>query len=77
MISLRSVLREIPDTRGKKGRIHRLEAILGLILLSMLTGRTGMMAAYRLGRTLSRSQLVHNSTDLGSDVTASPPATRR
>lgn len=57
MISVRSVLREIPDTRGKKGRLHRLEAILGLILLSMLTGRTGMMAAYRLGRTLSRSQL--------------------
>ena len=57
MISVRSVLREVPDSRGKKGRLHRLEAILGLILLSMLTGRTGMMAAYRLGRSLSRTQL--------------------
>jgi len=57
MVSVRSILREIPDSRGKKGRLHRLEAILGLILLSMLTGRKGMMAAFRLGRSLSRSQL--------------------
>lgn len=57
MISVRSILREIPDSRGKKGRQHSLEAILGLILLSMLMGRTGMMAAYRLGRSLSRAQL--------------------
>lgn len=39
MISLRSVLREVPDSRGKKEQLHRLEAILGLILLSMLSGR--------------------------------------
>lgn len=57
MVSVRSVLREVPDSRGKKGRLHRLEAILGLILLSMLTGRKGMMAAFRLGRSLSRTQL--------------------
>ena len=56
-MSVRSALREIPDPRGKKGRLHSLEAILGLILLSMLMGRTGMMAAFRLGRSLSRSQL--------------------
>ena len=43
MISLRSVLREVPDSRGKKGQLHRLEAILGLILLSMLSGRKGMI----------------------------------
>jgi predicted transposase YbfD/YdcC len=57
MISVRSVLREVPDTRGKKGQVHRLEAILGLILLSMLNGRTGMKAAFHLGRSLSRKQL--------------------
>lgn len=57
MISVRSILREIPDSRGKKGRQHSLEAILGLVLLSMLMGRTGMMAAFRLGRSLSRAQL--------------------
>ncbi len=57
MLSVRSVLREVPDSRGKKGRLHSLEALLGLILLSMLTGRRGMMAAFRLGRSLSLKQL--------------------
>ncbi len=57
MISVRSVLREIPDPRGKKGRLHRLEAILGLILLSMPGGRKGMKAAFHPGRSLSRRQL--------------------
>ena len=57
MVSVRSVLRQIPDPRGKKGRLHRLEAIIGLILLSMLSGRRGMLAAHRLGRSLSRREL--------------------
>ena len=57
MISVRSVLREVPDSRGKKGQLHRLEAILGLILLSMLSGRKGMKAAFHLGRSLSGKQL--------------------
>ena len=57
MVSVRSVLRQISDPRGKKGRLHRLEAILGLILLSMLCGRKGMKAAFHLGRSLSRKQL--------------------
>lgn len=57
MVSVRSVLRKIPDPRGKKGQLHRLEAILGLILLSMLSGRRGMKAAFHLGRGLSRKQL--------------------
>lgn len=57
MASVRSVLRQLPDPRGKKGRQHPLEAILGLILLSMLSGRRGMAAAHRLGRSLTRRQL--------------------
>jgi len=57
MISVRSVLRQIPDPRGKKGRQHRLEAIVGLMLLSMLSGRRGMLAAHRLGRSLPRREL--------------------
>lgn len=57
MVSIRSILREVPDPRGKKGRRHRLEAILALILLSMLSGRRGMKAAFHLGRSLSRKQL--------------------
>ena len=57
MVSVRSVLRQIPDPRGKKGRQHPLEALIGLMLLSMLSGRKGMMAAFRLGRTLTPRQL--------------------
>lgn len=57
MVSVRSVLRQIPDPRGRKGRLHRLEAIVGLMLLSMLSGRRGMLAAHRLGRGLPRREL--------------------
>ena len=57
MVSIRSVLRTIPDPQGKKGRLHRLDAILSLILLSMLSGRKGMKAAFHPGRGLSRKHL--------------------
>ncbi len=57
MKSVRSVLFEIPDPRGKQGLQHPLEALLGLMLLSILSGRKGMRAAFRLGRRLRRSQL--------------------
>jgi hypothetical protein len=57
MISIKSVLRQVDDPRGKQGLQHPLEALLGLILLSMLSGRKGMRSAFRLGRTLSRRQL--------------------
>lgn len=57
MVSVRTLLRKVPDPRGRKGRQHPLEALLGLILLSMLSGRQGMAAAFRLGRSLSRRQL--------------------
>jgi hypothetical protein len=35
MISVRSVFRQVPDPRGKQGLQHPLEALLGLILLSI------------------------------------------
>ena len=57
MLSIKSVLRQVEDPRGKQGLQHPLAALLGLILLSMLSGRKGMRAAFRLGRTLSRRQL--------------------
>ena len=44
MVSVRSILREIPDSRGKKGRLHRLEAILGLILTLHDTVHFGVVA---------------------------------
>ena len=73
MISVRSVLREVSDPRGKKGRLHRLEAILGLILLSMLSGRKGIKAAFHLGRSLSRKQL--NQLGVRRDLNAPCHAT--
>jgi hypothetical protein len=57
LISVRSVLRQVPDPRGRQGRQHPLDALLGLVLLSMISGRKGMRAAFRLGRGLSRKQL--------------------
>ena len=57
MVSIRALLRQIPDPRGKKGRQHPLEALIGLMLLSILSGRKGMMAAFRLGRSLTPRQL--------------------
>ena len=57
MATLRTILRQVPDPRGKQGRRHPLEALLGLMLLSMLSGRKGMLAACTLGRSLTRRQL--------------------
>jgi hypothetical protein len=36
MISVKSVFQQVPDPRGKQGLQHPLEALLGLIVLSML-----------------------------------------
>ncbi len=57
MVSIQSVLYQVPDQRVKQGRQHPLPALLGLILLSMLSGRQGMRSVFRLGRRLSRKQL--------------------
>ena len=58
MQTVRSILRQVPDPRGKKGRQHPLEALLGLMLLSILNGRKGCAAAFRLGRSLTSKQLL-------------------
>jgi len=57
MVSMLSVLQEVPDPRGRQGLLHPLHALLALMLLSMLCGRRGMMAAFRLGRGLTPRQL--------------------
>jgi len=57
MVSILSVLREIPDPRGRQGLLHPLHALLALMLLSMLRGRRGMKAAFDLGRSLTPRQL--------------------
>ena len=57
MVSVQSVLRQVPDPRGKQGLKHPLHALPGLMLLSMLSGRKGMMAAGQQGRGLTARQL--------------------
>ena len=57
MVSVQSVLRQVPDPRGKRGLKHPLHALLGLMLLSMLNGCKGMMAAGQQGRGLTARQL--------------------
>ena len=44
MVSVQSVLRQVPDPRGKQGLKHPLHALLGLMLLSMLSGRKGRLS---------------------------------
>ena len=57
MVSVQSVWRQVPDPRGKQGLEHPLHALPGLMLLSMLSGRKGMMAAGQQGRGLTARQL--------------------
>ena len=47
MATIGKILRQIPDPRGKQRRLHPLHALLGLIILSLLSGRKGMKAAFR------------------------------
>jgi DDE_Tnp_1-associated/Transposase DDE domain len=55
-MNLRAVLQSVPDVRGKQGQDYRLWSILALIVVSMLCGRRGCMAAFRLGRSLNERQ---------------------
>src|ERR1700704_5011019 len=55
-MKLRTVLRNVPDPRGKQGQDYVLWSILGLIVVSLLCGRRGMLAAFHLGRGLTKRQ---------------------
>ncbi len=44
MVSVQSVLRQVPDPRGKQGLKHPLHALPELMLLSMLSGRKGRLS---------------------------------
>lgn len=48
--SLFEALASLPDPRGRHGRIHPLSAVMGLIVLAMLMGRTGINSIARFGR---------------------------
>ena len=57
-MKLRTVLQNVPDPRGKQGQDYFLWSILGLIVVSLLCGRRGMLAAFHLGRCLNKRQRV-------------------
>lgn len=49
-ISLFDALALMPDPRSPRGRIHPLSAILGMVVLAMLMGRTSLIGIARFGR---------------------------
>jgi hypothetical protein len=55
-MKIREILERVPDPRGRQGREYALWSILALIVVSMLCGRQGCAAAFRLGRSLTREQ---------------------
>lgn len=55
-MNLRAVLEKVPDPRGRQGRDYPLSSILALIVISLLSGRKGMKAAFELGRSLNSRQ---------------------
>ena len=48
--SLFDELAALPDPRGSRGRVHPLSAVLGLVVLAMLMGRTSLIGIARFGR---------------------------
>jgi hypothetical protein len=48
--TLFDILAEMPDPRGRHGRIHPLPAVLGLVALALLMGRTSLIGIARFGR---------------------------
>ena len=57
MITVQLILRQVPGPVGLQGIQQPLFAVTDLILLSLMSGRKGMKAAFHLGRSLSRPQL--------------------
>jgi hypothetical protein len=55
-MKLKDQLQKMPDPRGLQGRDYRLWSILSLIIVGLLCGRRGLMAVFRLGRSLTVAQ---------------------
>ncbi|WP_252733554.1 transposase family protein [Paracoccus marinaquae] len=55
-LNLRLILERVPDPRGRQGRDYPLWSILALIVVSLVSGRKGMKAAFELGRSLNSRQ---------------------
>lgn len=55
-MNLRLILEQVPDPRGRQGRDYPLWSIQALIVVSLVSGRKGMKAAFELGRSLNSRQ---------------------
>ena len=55
-MKLKAVLQKVSDPRGKQGQDYALWAILNLIIVGFLCGKRGLMAVFRLGRSLNATQ---------------------
>lgn len=49
-ITLFDALAQMPDPRSRHGRVHPLPAVLGLVVLALLLGRTSLAGIARFGR---------------------------
>ena len=54
MVTVQLILRQVPGPVDLQGIQQPLFAVIGLILLSLMSDRKGMKAAFHLGRSLSR-----------------------
>jgi predicted transposase YbfD/YdcC len=54
-LTLMEVLADVPDPRGRHGVIHPLPAVLGLVVLGLLSGRTSLAGIARMGRMYGHS----------------------
>src|SRR3954465_12967036 len=48
--TLYAALAALPDPRSRHGRVHPLPAVLGLVALALLLGRTSLLGIARFGR---------------------------
>jgi predicted transposase YbfD/YdcC len=55
-MKLKAVLQKVNDPRGKQGQDYPLWAILNLIVVGFLCGKRGLMAVFRMGRSLNATQ---------------------
>jgi len=49
-VTLYDALATLPDPRSRHGRVHPLPAVLGLVALALLLGRTSLLGIARFGR---------------------------
>ncbi len=76
-MQLRTIVRQVPDARGKQGQDDMPWSILGLTVVPPLGGRGGMKPAFLVGRGLTRRQksqlcLVRATTPCHATLTETP-----